>query len=194
MLSSICMETIDANLIAPERPRRITRDEYDQMVAMGLFSNERVELLHGTIVSMSPNNPPHASPVEELTQLLVVQLRGRAKVRIQLPLVAADESEPEPDVAVVPLGDYAREHPRKAHLVIEVAWSSLRKDRLLKGPLYAQSGFEEYWIANVEEKVMEVHRTPAGSSWASITRHGRDETLHPLAFPDVAIRVADVIR
>lgn len=182
------------DLIAPEKPRRFTRAEYDQMVAMGLFGDERLELLQGVIIAMSPNDPPHASPVQKLTELLVLALSGRASVRVQLPLIAVDESEPEPDIAVVPCGDYDEAHPAQALLVIEVADSSLRKDRYVKGPLYAASGFREYWLVNVAARQVEVHRGPSGDGWSSITRHERGETLHPEAFPDLGLAIASFLR
>ncbi len=134
---------LDVERLAPERLRPLKRSEYDRLVAMGVFEGERIELLYGTLVEMSLQEPPHANPVQELTERLMTALAGRAKVRIQLPFIAADESEPEPDVAVVPLGDYSREHPSRAHFVVEVAHSSLRKDREVKGPLYAASEVAE---------------------------------------------------
>jgi Uma2 family endonuclease len=142
---------------------------------------------------MCPTDPSHASPVELLTELLVPALKGRARVRIQLPFVAADDSEPEPDVAVVPVADYSASHPERAYLVIEVAGSSLRKDRAVKAPLYAASGVQEYWLVNLAKKVVEVHRGPADDGWTTITRHGREEALAPVAFPDVNVRIADFI-
>ncbi|MBI2896362.1 MAG: Uma2 family endonuclease [Deltaproteobacteria bacterium] len=184
---------MDFGLLGPEQPRRIRREEYDRMVSMGLFDDERVELLHGVIVSMCPNDPPHSSPVQDLTMLIVPALVGRAIVRVQQPIIAFDDSEPEPDIAVVPLGDYHDAHPAQAHLVIEVADSSLRKDRLVKAPLYARSGFLEYWLVSVRDGVVEVYREADGSDWRSVTRHGRDETLHPIAFPDVALRIASFL-
>lgn len=184
-----------SDLIDPEKPRRIARSEYDRMVALGFFESERVELLHGVIIARTPpNDPPHASPVQLLSEILILGLARRATVRVQLPLVAADDSEPEPDIAVVPRGDYNEAHPDRAHLVIEVADSSLRKDRLVKGPLCASSGFEEYWLVNVTAKVVEVHRGPSGDGWTSITRHAIGDTIHPLAFPDIAAPVADFLR
>lgn len=180
-------------LISPERPRRIARAEYDRMIEMGLFQGERVELLHGVIIAMAPIAPAHASPVDLLTELLVPRLLGRARVRIQHPFLAADESEPEPDVAVVPLGDYSATHPDKAYLLIEVADSSLRKDRHLKGPLYAVSHVDEYWIVNVHARTVEVHRDPSTDGWGSVTRHDRSATLSPVAFPDVTLRIADFL-
>jgi Uma2 family endonuclease len=185
---------LDPDLIAPQRPVRLSRAQYDAIVAAGLFEDDRVELIEGVIVSMAPNDPPHASPIELLTALLVPALVGRASVRIQLSIIAAGESEPEPDVAVVPVADYSRQHPSSAHLIIEVAYSSLRKDRLVKAPLYARSNFREYWIVNVPAKVVEVHRGPSPDGWASITSHAPGETLHPEAFPDVAVPIAAILR
>jgi len=186
---------IALDLIDPEKPRRIARAEFNRMVAMGFFEGERVELLHGVIIAMTPpNDPPHASPVQLLAELLILGLVRSATVRVQLPLIAVDESEPEPDIAVVPRGDYDQAHPDRAHLVVEVADSSLRKDRLVKGPLYAASGFEEYWLVNIATKVVEVHRSPTGDRWGSVTVHGRDATIHPVAFPALAIPVADFLR
>jgi Uma2 family endonuclease len=185
---------VDPDLITPERARRLSRAQYDAIVAAGLLDDERVELLEGVIVSKSPNDPAHASPVQLLNEVLVPVLVGRASVRIQLPMIAVDESEPEPDVAVVPVGDYVREQPASAYLIVEVADSSIRKDRLVKAPLYARSGFREYWLVNVRARVVEVHRGPSPDGWASITRHGVEETLHPEAFPDVSVAVGAILK
>ncbi len=137
------------------------RAEYERLVALGAFEDERVELLHGVLVDMSPNKPGHVSPIDRLTMILVPALVGRAIVRVQSPIAAGDESEPEPDLAVVPPGDYRQEHPAHALLVIEVALSSLNKDRHVKAPLYAASGFLEYWIVDVAGQAVEVHAAPA---------------------------------
>lgn len=160
------------------------------MVALGVFEGDRVELIRGSLVEMAPNDPEHASPIDTLNALLVRALGDRALVRIQQPIVAGDESEPEPDVAVVPPGRYAREHPSAAYLVIEVAASSLRKDREVKAPLYAASGFEEYWIVNVAERVVEVHRGPTPEGYASSSRHAMGAILRPLAFADITVPVS----
>lgn len=185
---------VDADLIAPEQRRPLKRAEYERLVALGAFDGERVELLHGTLIQMSPHDPPHAVPIQVLTARLVAALGTRAIVRVQLPLVAAGESEPEPDLAVVPLGDYRTQHPSTAHLVIEVADSSLRKDREVKAPLYAASGFPEYWIVNVPDQVVEIHRSPAAGRYQRVARHGASDTVTIEAFADVAIPVADLFR
>ena len=186
------MYVLDASLLLPERPRPLKRVEYDRLVALGVFEDERVELLHGVLIDMSPNNPDHASPIQRLGMILVPALVGRAEVRVQLPLVAHDESEPEPDLAVVPSGDYRREHPAQALLVIEVAASSLGKDRSVKAPLYAASGFPEYWIVNVVDRVIEVHRAPGATGYGSVSVFALGDVVHPQAFPGVAVAVADV--
>ncbi len=184
---------LEPALLLPERPRPLKRAEYDRLVALGVFEDERIELLHGVLVGMSPNDPGHASPIDRLTMILVTALSGRAIVRIQQPIVALDESEPQPDLAVVPLGDYRKEHPARALLVIEVALSSLNKDRKVKAPLYAASSFQEYWIVDVRAQAIEVHRSPVGDDgYTTVTHHAQGEFLRPEAFPDVSVSVAEV--
>src|SRR3989442_1740561 len=90
-----------ADLVSPERLRPLRRDEFERMVAGGLFRDERVELLQGVLVEMSPQGTRHADTIQRLTAKLVQALVGRAEVRIQLPLAVSDESLPEPDVAAV---------------------------------------------------------------------------------------------
>ncbi|HYQ17569.1 MAG TPA: Uma2 family endonuclease [Polyangiaceae bacterium] len=181
---------LDAQLLAPLTTRPLRREEYDRLVALGVFDDERIELLEGVIVTMSPNNPEHASPVQLLNELLLPALLGRAVVRIQLPLNAVRESEPEPDVVIAPLGDYRRAHPDRAHCVIEVANSSVGKDRNVKAPLYAASGFHEYWLVNVPEQVVEVFREPSPEGYRQATRHGISETISLQDFPDVQLEIA----
>jgi Uma2 family endonuclease len=185
-------QMLDVQLLAPQTTRALRRAEYDRLVALGAFEDERVELIEGVLVTMSPNDPQHASPVQILTELLVRGLAGRAVVRIQLPIVAARESEPEPDVAIVPLGDYRRAHPDQAHCIIEVANSSVSKDRNIKAPLYAASGFREYWLVNVPEQVVEVFRAPGPNGYAQSARHAVGETIGLEAFPDVRIEVTSL--
>src|SRR5262249_47478229 len=103
----------------PDVIRPLRRAEYDQLVALGAVEDERIELLEGQLVGMTPIGAPHSSAVQKLNALLVPALAGRASVRIQSPFAALDTSEPEPDVAIVPLGDYDTEHPNQAYLVIE---------------------------------------------------------------------------
>jgi Uma2 family endonuclease len=184
---------LEQRLIEPETTRPLKRSEYDRLVEMGAFEGERVELLYGTLVAMTPQHPAHMGPVGRLTMLLVPALAGRAIVRVQGPLVACDESEPEPDFAIVPLGDYDSAHPHQAHLVIEVAVSSLKKDRLVKAPLYARSGFAEYWLVDVTSARIEVFRGPSADGYQQTRSYERGESVSVEAFPDVVIPVDDVL-
>jgi Uma2 family endonuclease len=182
------------DLIAPERLRMLRRAEYERMVDEGLFEDERIELLKGAIVEMSPQGAPHAAIVQRLTTRLVLALAGRAEVRIQLPLAVSDDSLPEPDVAVVAAGDYDQSHPTTAFLVVEVADSSLNKDRLIKAELYARAAVPEYWIANIATRSIEVHSEPLGGRYARVTPCRVGEAVRMISFGDVEIQVADILR
>ncbi len=173
--------------------RRFTRSEYDRLIALGFFHQERIELLHGTIVRMSAVGPPHRDVVDRLNELLLPPLIGRARVSIKQPFAAWDDSEPEPDVSVVPLGDYSVDHPQRAYLIIEVADSSREQDREIKARLYAASAVPEYWIVNLLQRVVEIHTEPIEGAYGNVRRAKAGETIAPGAFPDVAINVADLL-
>jgi Uma2 family endonuclease len=170
----------------------ITRAEYDELVRRGALEDARVELLYGRIVSMSPIGKPHAYAVTSLVELLVHALGKRARIRGQQPFAAPDESEPEPDVAVVPPGDYLDDHPKTAWLVVEVADSSLARDRA-KAKLYAAAGVSEYWIVDLTGDAVDVHRHPSADGYRALTRHRRGEALRLVAFDDVELRLGDVL-
>jgi len=164
------------------------------MAELGFFRGERVELIHGMVVRMAPIGPPHTEVVDLLTELLVVALVGRARVRIQQPLVAGDTSEPEPDIAIVPRGDYRDHHPDRALLVIEVAESSLSYDMSTKAELYASSNVAEYWVVDVEAEALTVFRGPAGGAYSSSSRHGRGSSVAPVSFPEVEVSMDSLFR
>jgi Uma2 family endonuclease len=175
----------------PERSIvRIDRRAWRALIDAGAFAGRRAELIRGVIVQMSPQNPPHARVIQNLTRALFEALGRRADVRCQLPVVAADESEPEPDLAVVPMETASGDHPRVVHLVVEVADSTLRFDRAAKRPLYAESGFPEYWIVDVERRQIEVYRHPEGQSYATCSVVDADSEATIAAFPDVRVAVS----
>jgi Uma2 family endonuclease len=176
---------------------RVTRERYWQLVGDGTIGpDDRVELLEGVIVAMSPQSPPHAGVVGKLTHLLAGVIGSRASLRIQLPLDLGETSVPEPDVAVVAgrPEDYTTAHPTTALLVIEVAESSLIQDRLTKAPLYAAAVVSEYWVVNLRDRCVEVHRRPIPGE----RRYGEFRIAHPgdtldvAALPAVAIAVAEI--
>lgn len=179
---------LDIEALSQVKLRPLKRAEYDRLVEMGAFEDERVELLYGMLVTMSPQNSPHAWLIQRLTKTFApLLLADRADVRVQLPFIAADDSEPEPDLALVPVGDYRNHHPSKAFLLIEVADSSVGKDREIKARLYAESGVPEYWLFDVQARSTEVFRKPEAGRYATVSVHGPNEKLRPLAFDDLVI-------
>jgi len=149
-------------------------------------------LLRGVLVKMSPQLAPHASTIRKLAHLLMAQLQGRYELSIQSPLALADDSEPEPDLAIVPLGDYDAAHPDTALLVIEVSDTTLRKDRS-KAAIYASAGIGEYWIVNLGARAVEVYASPDGDRYAEVHTRRAGDVLRPSAIADVAIAIADIL-
>ncbi len=175
----------------PTRPLR--RVEYEQLVAYGVFEDERVELLEGVIVEMSPQDPRHSAVLQRLSRAFA-QLSAACDVRTQMPLAISERSLPEPDLAVVPAGEYESAHPTTALLVAEVASSSVQKDRRIKGELYARAGIPEYWLINLQNDVVEVHTQPSASGYTSIAPARSGDSLNPHAFSDLVISVSALLR
>jgi len=177
--------------------RRFTREEYHRMGEVGILKpTDRVELIRGEIVEMSPIGPRHAAFVNNLTQLLVVRLAGRAIVSVQNPVVVADDSEPQPDLAVLrrrarPYKEATPEAPDVA-LLIEVAETSLAYDRTTKLRLYAEAGVAEYWVVDVERESIECYRAPGPRGYREVERATGAATVSPRAFPDLALPLADI--
>ena len=181
--------------------RRLRRVEYDRLVDLGMFAGERLELLDGLLVVREPQGSPHAAIVAHIGQVLATAFGPGWHPRLHSPLALDDDSEPEPDLAIVAGGprDYVRAHPPTAALVVEVADSSLRVDRL-KGGLYARAGIQDYWIANVVDGVLEVHREPQPATGAPYGWVYRSPiilrppgTVTPLAASSTRILVADLL-
>jgi Uma2 family endonuclease len=172
--------------------RKIRRAEYDRMVEVGLFQHERLELIRGELVAMSPIGVKHATVVTELDRRLHRACPAGLVVRCQQPLICADDSEPEPDLAVVPFDPAPTTHPTRALLVIEVADRSRDADLTDKAALYAESDVDEYWVLDLDAGCVHVHRDRADGGWRSIAVHGADLRLTPAALPDLAVALADV--
>lgn len=175
----------------PERRvYRIERAAYRALLGAGVFLSKRAELIRGVIVEMSPQNHPHARAVENLNALLFEAVARRARVRCQLPLVAADQSEPEPDLVVAAHDDGHDDHPSRPLLVVEVADATFRFDRIAKRELYAESGFPEYWIVDVARRRVEVYTQPMGAAYQQVSVVESDGAVTLSAFPDRSIPVA----
>jgi Uma2 family endonuclease len=180
-----------------ERQRRITVSDYHRMIEAGILGeDEHVQLIAGTLVSMTPQGPGHALVIQILTRLITEKLGAEFAVRPQLPLTLLDDSEPEPDLAVV-RAENARSrerHPGTALLVVEVAGDSLRLDRQSKAALYARAGIPEYWVVNLENSTVEVHRDPdtAAGSYRGKTIVPSGEALTATSVPRLTFDVADL--
>jgi Uma2 family endonuclease len=145
-------------------PYRFAREEYYRMWEAGLFSEKRVELLDGEIITMAPQNPPRAGRTNRIVRVLFPLLGSAFSVRAQAPIVLNNWSEPEPDIAICRFDadDYQYEHPKAGDvlLVIEVADTSLAYDRGRKVVAYAGGGIPEYWITNLTDRRIEVFSDP----------------------------------
>lgn len=184
------------------RTRRWTRVEYDKLIETGILTpGDKIELLGGQLCVSEPQNSPHARAISLGLEAIQRALAPGWHVRVQLPIALDDESEPEPDLAVISGGprDY-EDHPSRAALVVEIADSRLALDREHKGSLYARAGLPEYWIVNLVDRVLEIHREPepnasAQYGWAYrvVLALGPDEHVTPLAAPSTGILVADFL-
>lgn len=177
--------------------RPLKRVEYDQLVALGSFGEERLELLFGELVSMSPQNEVHALLTFRFGKALTFLLAGKADVRCHSPIVAAGESAPEPDVAVYdPADNESGAHPTHVWLVIEVADSSRAKDLGPKAQLYAASAIPEYWVVDLPKRVVRVMREPTDGEYRRVQTHdfGSGTQLEVERFPGASIDLDEIVK
>jgi Uma2 family endonuclease len=171
--------------MADYETRRFSRAEYDKLIDLGVFQpGEAVELLGGHLVVAEPQGAAHYTAVVKTARALQAAFGAGWYVRTQGPVGLDDESEPEPDVAVVPGGveDYGRAHPSRVALIVEVAETSLAVDRQYKGSLYARAGVPDYWILNLVDRVLEIYREPRSDAAASFGwSYARSDVARPAA-------------
>src|SRR5262245_38838179 len=183
--------------------RKWTRLEYERLVECEILGPEdKIELLGGHMVVKEPQYSPHMTGIQLVARALRAAFGSGFDVRAQGPIALDDESEPEPDVSVVPGDprDYRDAHPDRPALIVEVALSRLRFDREHKGSLYARAGIADYWIVNVPNRRVEIYREPLADETAAFGwRYGRsitlgpDERVAPLAAPQASILVAELL-
>jgi Uma2 family endonuclease len=169
-----------------------TIEQYHKLVKAGMLIDRRVELLSGDIVEMSPEGMPHAVYCGDAVDYLKQLLGNRAKVREAHPITLPNDSEPEPDIAVViPSPDrYLDHHPYPGDIfwLIEYADSTLAKDVNIKQRIYAQAGIIEYWIVNLQTSELIVFRGINNMGYETQTRLAAG-SISPLSFPDIQIEV-----
>lgn len=177
--------------------RLFTREEYHRMGEAGVLRpDERVELIRGEIVEMSPIGRRHVAFVDNLTQLLVTRLAGRAIVSVQNPVAISDDTEPRPDLKVLRRRDVPYKE-REAWgedvlLLIEVAETSLRYDRTTKLDIYAGAGIPEYWVVDARTESVGVHRDPRDGRYQDVSRVAGAASVTLRAFPDVTLALSEI--
>ena len=175
---------------------RFTVTEYDRMIEQGIFDDrpeQRLELIYGEIREIPPANPPHSYVIDLLNYWSVDHApRDQVHVQIQNPLgIPALDSVPLPDVAWMKSRNYRRKRPepRDVLLLIEVSESSLAYDRGEKAALYAAAGLKDYWVVNLQDSCVEIHRRPRSGEYRSIESFSAGQSVSPLAFPEITLEV-----
>ena len=194
-------------VVAAERERstdgqrhRFTVDEFARMGEAGIFTEDRVELIDGEILEMTPVSALHAGVVSWLNELLVTRLAGKAYVSVQNPIRLANNTEPQPDLVVARRRKsfYTDRHPEPddIHLVIEVAESSLRYDKLEKVPRYGRAGIPETWLVDLEAGEISIYTEPGPDGYASRqVRHAGDDVVTAAAdLPEIRFAVDECLR
>ncbi len=177
---------------------RFTIEDYHRIAESGVLTeDDRVELIDGEILEMSPIGRKHAACVDRLAQLFFSRFGGRAIVRVQNPIQLGEHAEPQPDLALLrPRSDfYAAGHPTPEAilLVVEVADSAVEFDRQVKAPLYARGGISELWLVDLDRDQVAVYRDPASSGYGTTCVLRRGHAISPLAFPGLEIAVPEIL-
>ena len=178
--------------------RVFTVEEYHRIANAGILrEDDRVELLEGEIVEMTPIGSRHAACVDRLNSLFVRGLGQRGIVRVQSPVRLGERSELQPDLALLRVRPdfYAQAHPGPTDilLLVEVAETSTEVDREVKVPLYARAGIREVWLVDLAGGCVEIYREPAPASYQQVQRVRRGQRLSPHAVPDLELAMDDVL-
>ncbi len=185
-------------MVIRPQPRLFTVEEYYRMAEAGILGeDDRVELIEGEIVAMTPIGSLHAASVTRLNELFSRLVGEAATVRIQDPVRLSDLSEPEPDLAVVRRRPtyYAEGHPGPGDvlLLIEVADTSVDYDRSTKARLYGASGIPEYWVVDLPARRLHVYRSPSPEGYQEEGEAGPSEQIAPGTLPGLSIDLAEIL-
>jgi Uma2 family endonuclease len=172
--------------------------QYHQMIESGILTDrDRVELLNGEILEMSPVGRRHAACVDRLTELLILRLASKVIVRTQNPIRLSDDSEPQPDIAILRRRDdfYARGHPQPddIFLVIEVADTTIEFDREIKIPTYAQENISVVWLVDLNAEVVEVFQEPTTQGYGNCQQFQPGQMLTIPNFPEIQLGVDQIL-
>lgn len=177
--------------------RRFSVEEYHRLALSGILKEEdKVELVQGEIVEMSPIGPKHASTVTRIVRLLTEIFRDQYLISPQNPIQLGLDSEPEPDIVILKekADFYATRHPKAEEVVfiIEVADSTLQYDKEVKLALYAQSGIAEYWIVDLQAHQLMIHSFPDGNTYQQLKCFQSGEDVFSTLLPNT-IALVDVM-
>ena len=177
--------------------RRLTVWEYHQLGEIGILEpDEQVELVGGQIINKPVKNPPHSAATKRVEKLLENCLGRQVLIRNQEPVRLDKYSEPEPDIAVVKADPlyYEQKHPvpEEVFLLVEIADTTLKRDREYKGLAYARSGIKDYWILDINDRQLLVFRQPSTEGYKEELCLTLTESISPLAFPKVSIKIAQM--
>jgi len=179
---------------ADAEKRRFTTDEYYAMGRAGIFTErDRVELIDGEILEMTPIGPAHAAAVDRAADVLMRNVRPHAIVRVQGPIRLDTLSEPQPDITLLrpPADSYRHSHPQPADvlLVVEISDSSLRYDRDVKASLYARHAIVEYWLVDLASGTVNCYTSPHAERYSEVAVRTRGAFVAPTTLPDCVISV-----
>lgn len=182
----------------PLQKRLINVDEYHRMAEAGILGpNDRVELILGEILNMSPIGSKHSAIVKRVTQLFVTAFLNKAIVQIQDPIQIKDFSEPEPDILLLKQREdfYYNQlpQPEDVFLLIEVADSTLDFDKNVKLPIYSEAGIKEYWIVDINNNQILIHSIPEGKLYKNIKIATASDHVNCSSFPNISIAVKDIL-
>jgi Uma2 family endonuclease len=177
---------------------RFTTEAYFRMAEVGILADdERVELLDGEIIELSPPGYRHAAVVSRLNSLFAPLAGRRVIVRVQDPLVLSRFSAPQPDIALVRYADdfHAHGHPRGEDvlLAVEVSDSTVRKDLAWKARIYAAAGIPEYWVVDLTTDRVVVHTSPGSHGYGSQQAFSRADSLAATAIPGAEWTVDEIL-
>lgn len=178
--------------------RRLSVQDYHRMVEVGILEpDERVELIAGQLYQMAAKGTAHSAALTRIARVLSHSLGNRALLRFQDPVRLSDDSEPEPDLAVVTSDprDYEDHHPTpdEIYFLIEISDRTLKRDRTLKAKIYAQSGITDYWIWDIPNNQLWVLREPSPSGYQQEMQLSSTDVISPLSFPDCVLSIASFL-
>ena len=183
-------------------PVHWTVSVFHRACSLGLFDGRRAILLRGVILEQEKMNPPHAATILIVNEVLRVVFGTGWTIRVQLPLILSQETDPVPDLAVVPGGvrDFAVVHPTTATLVVEVSDTTLDPDLTIKAELYATAGIPDYWVIDVENRQLHVFRDPVplpeglgATAYRSHVTLAATDSVSPLAMSNQSIHVTEML-